>query len=999
MAVPFGRSVICPDLIGRSVYLQSLYQAIDLTRRGNGQTIFISGEAGIGKSRLTAEVKKAAVQQGFLILQGNCFQPDSAYPYAPLLDLLRPYLSELQNKEEAYSWSSIALELARLLLELDPLSPYQDYPTTDKPDQHKRRLLTALLTLFSHIAAIQPLLVIIEDIHWSDDNSLEFLYQLARWGKTHPGLLLATYRSDETRPALRHWLAQLDQAHFASEISLVHLTRAEVAEMLRVIFESRRPVREEFLNAIFTLTDGNPFFIEEILKSMAEAGDISYDPAGWDRKPPGEMAIPRSIQDAVLQRVDQLSGGGKQTAVMAAVAGRRFDFELLQALTGKDEDRLLGDIKELIGAQLVVEESAERFAFRHALTREAINAELLIRERASLHQRIAETIERLHAGSLEAYVSELAIHYYQASQWEKALDYNWRAGQRARQLYASQSAIEAYNHALEAAHHLDGALPPGLYRERAEAYQTLGQFEMAQADFVSAIRIATANQDLREEWQALLDLGRLWTERDYPKAIHHLKQALELAHIIQDPDLLAHTLNPIGNWYTNMEQPLEAIRYHKEALALFEQLDSKPGLAETLSVLGFTYCFTGDMDQGESLRNRAIALFRELDDRQGLVDAYCSTSLCSPSHITDLFIPSMFTLDDAIRQLEIALRMAEEINFPSGEAWALSFLHACVMSKGDYAQALKHGSLGLAISEEIGQRELICTFHMEAGALYLDLLNLERARQELELALSMSREAGIQYTTNSITGLLVSVLVQQGLLDLAQHKLDEILDDSTPQITDGQRRYWYGRAIIALARRNAPLALDILDQLAASAPNSSSGQVIPVIEIQRGDALTRLGRFEEAETALIAARTTALKQGVGPQVWRLNGLLSKLYHRQGRHKEADGASRQAQMVIATLAANIPDETVRANFMQGAQALLPAVRSLTSRQSTRETFGGLTAREREVARLVARGMTNRQISEALFISEETATVHVKHILSKLNFTSRAQIAGWVIKKNL
>lgn len=491
----------------------------------------------------------------------------------------------------------------------------------------------------------------------------------------------------------------------------------------------------------------------------------------------------------------------------------------------------------------------------------------------------------------------------------------------------------------------------------------------------------------------------MWTERDYPKAIHYLQEALALAQTIHDPNLLAHTLNPIGNWYTNMEQPLEAIRYHKEALALFESLGSIPGLAETLSVLGFTYCFTGDMDQGEGLRNKAIGLLRELDDRPGLIDAYCSTAICSPSHITDLFIPSAFSLDEAIGQVEIALHMAEEINFPSGEAWALSFLHACVMSKGEYAEAQVYGRRGLAISEEIGQRELICTFHMESGALYLDILNLDHAQQELKLALSLSREIGIQYTTNSLSGLLVSAYIQQSQLELAEGLLDEVMDDRTPPITDGQRRCWYGQACLALARGGAQPALAILDRLASSAPNSSSGRVIPMIEIARGEALIQLRRYEEAQEGLMAACATASTQGLDPQVWRLKGLLSKLYHQQGRHKEADEALRQAQTVIATLAEHIQDKDMQEEFLRGANALLPAPRSMTPRQSTRESFGGLTARERDVARLVARGMTNRQIAEALFISEETATVHVKHILSKLDFTSRAQIAGWAVQKDL
>src|SRR5262249_30094757 len=151
------------------------------------------------------------------------------------------------------------------------------------------------------------------------------------------------------------------------------------------------PVRAELLDAIYMLTEGNPFYIEELLKALVAAGDIFYADGAWNRKPLAELRIPRSLHDAVQQRVAQLSDGARRVVELAAVVGRRFDFALLQRLAHLDERELLGLIKELIAAQLVVEETDERFAFRHALTRQAIYAELLARERAALHRTIAET--------------------------------------------------------------------------------------------------------------------------------------------------------------------------------------------------------------------------------------------------------------------------------------------------------------------------------------------------------------------------------------------------------------------------------------------------------------------------------------------------------------------------------------------------------------------------------------------------------------------------------
>ena len=165
--------------------------------------------------------------------------------------------------------------------------------------------------------------------------------------------------------------------------------------MLRAIFDQRRPIRSDFLSALYTLTEGNPFFIEEILKSLITAGDIFYTHGQWDRKPLGELNIPRTVQIAVRQRADRLHADAKRLLTLAAVMGRRFDFDLLQRLSGHDEAMLLELIKSLIAAQLVVEESAETFAFRHALTREALYSDLLARERRTLHGAIAIALEQI----------------------------------------------------------------------------------------------------------------------------------------------------------------------------------------------------------------------------------------------------------------------------------------------------------------------------------------------------------------------------------------------------------------------------------------------------------------------------------------------------------------------------------------------------------------------------------------------------------------------------
>src|SRR2546421_4645194 len=472
MKTLLGTPIICPVLIGRAAELTTLRLLVDRARSGKGQIVLLSGEAGIGKSRLAAEAKTYATAQGFLLLQGHCFPTDRSCPYAPLLDLLRAYVSTSSREQVDTEMGSLASALSPLLPDLLPLPPLD-------PEQEKRRLFEALTQCFTGMATKQAALLIVEDLHWSDETSLDFLHYLARRSAASPLLVLLTYRSDEVHPSLSHFLAHLDRERLAQEFALAPLTRSDVSAMLHAIFDLRRSVfmvpplaQGDLLDAMYTLTEGNPFIIEELLKSLIEAGDIFDEHGRWKRKELRELHIPRSVQDAVQIRTAHLSEGARQVLNLAAVAGRHFDFALLQELTHQDEAQLLQLIKELIAAQLVVEESADQFAFRHALTRQAVSAQLLGRERKALHRKIAETFERLYASTLEAHLAGLASHFSLAEAWEQALEYGRRAGEQAQALYAPQAATLHFTRALDAASHLSLTPPANLYHARGLVYET-----------------------------------------------------------------------------------------------------------------------------------------------------------------------------------------------------------------------------------------------------------------------------------------------------------------------------------------------------------------------------------------------------------------------------------------------------------------------------------------------------------------------------------------------
>jgi DNA-binding CsgD family transcriptional regulator len=1014
MAAPFTPSIVCPVLIGRVLQLDTLVHSMEQACDGYGQTVLISGEVGIGKSRLVVEAtsrlhssQAQARQPAALILQGRCFEQDAVLPYAPLLDVLRTFLASRSPGDTARSLGPSAPELVKLLPELATLLPNLTASPLLAPEQEKRRLFESLKQFLTRLSVTSPLLLIIEDIHWSDDTSLEFLLYLARHLVSHPILLVLTYRSEELHPALTRFLAALDRERRATEFTLVRLNIDEVEAMIRAILHLPPPARIDFLEAIFALTEGNPFFIEEILRSLIPEG-APFDRAGTLDLQPHQTGgafrpqIPRSVMVAVQQRLDHLSPDARNLLSIAAVAGRRFDFVLLQALIHRDETTLIQLVKELLTAQLVVEESEDVFTFRHVLTRQATYTDLLVRERKALHRSIAGTMEHLYADALDAHLDDLAYHFYAAGEWAKVLDYAQRAGEKAQRLHAPRTALEHFTHALDAAHHLSLPPPPTLYRARGQAYETLGAFEQARADYEQVLNVARSTHAPLLELQSLLDLGALWRARDYAQAGEYFQRATELARTLGDASTLAHTLNQLGNWHVHLEELIQGRQYHLEALDIFRTLSDQRSMAGTLDLLGMASFNMGgsQIRVGAGYYVQAIALWRALEDRQGLVFSLGMVGLRGPNYLNALTAWEA-SGTECVREHEEALVHARQMGWRAGEAYALVSLACCLGPQGEYTRAWRSAQASLDIATEIEHGPWITYAHVLLGLLSFDLLALPAARKHLEQALSCAQEIRSLFWLRVSSALLAEVSIAQQDFARAEAVLTLAPSPDTASPTHAQRLLWRAQVELALAHGDPACALQLIDRLIASLTDGERQDdgVTPHLRHLRAKTLLALNRAAEAEAVLRAAQATAQSQSAQPILWRICVTLGKLYQGQVRSVEAEEVFSAARTIIEELAATAPDEAMRDNFLRCATAQLPPPPVLSPRRAARQSFGGLTEREREVAALVAQGKSNRALADELVVSERTIAKHIENILSKLGVHSRAQIAAWAVEKGL
>ncbi|MHB8735807.1 MAG: helix-turn-helix transcriptional regulator, partial [Terriglobales bacterium] len=668
-----------------------------------------------------------------------------------------------------------------------------------------------------------------------------------------------------------------------------------------------------------------------------------------------------------------------------------------------DESTLIAALRRLIAVHLLVEERGEAgtsFVFRHALVRNAIYDRLLEPERRRLHRRIAHVLATETGAWPAATDSELGPPFYVAGEWEQAQAYCQRAGEQAQALYTPQAAIEHFSRALIAAERTHASRTE-IRLLRGEAYEWIGDLERAGRDYATALTEARAAGDRAAEWQALMRFSAVQSGGAYMPGLPYVEEALALARAMDDPAATAHSLNRLGYFAIFADQPFDAERYHGQALTIFRSLGDERGIAETLERLGYARFFGADFVGGARDLQEALARYTTLDDRRGMVFCLVGLSERSATLWTDWMVSATPRVVDAIPEGERALRLARESGWRLGEAYSLSFLANCIGAAGEYARALQWARESLAIAEEIGHDAQQFLAHAALSYLSLDLLALPLATRHLDAALALAQRLGSRHYLEGTIAVIVRMHLAGNAVAQAAAALHEHFPSDFPLQTFQQRQLWLAKAELALAEGDATRALTIADQLIETAPNIAAlvGRGIPRIDRVRGEALMALGQHARAEETFRTAQETAREQGARPLLWRLHCSLGALYHKTRRQSLATREFAAAQQIIEELAATVPDDHTRGTFLRNAFAIIPRAYLIAARRVAKEQYGGLTVREREVVTSIASGKTNREIAEALFVTEKTIELHVSNSLRKRGFRSRVELAAWAVSSGL
>ncbi len=356
------------------------------------------------------------------------------------------------------------------------------------------------------------------------------------------------------------------------------------------------------------------------------------------------------------------------------------------------------------------------------------------------------------------------------------------------------------------------------------------------------------------------------------------------------------------------------------------------------------------------------------------------------------------SLELCMRDAEEAVMLANKLGWQAGEGMALGYMAHDLGMCGEYREALDIGRRAVQLTREIEHRQWLINALFALGGMHLDLFAFAQAREHLEEAEGLAREIGSLFVRRVAVSFLSSTYIAERQQYLARSALDEVISSDTPMETLAQRLAWGAYAELELAEDNPGAALRILDQLITCTPNlGETHGVVPRLWHVRGQALSAVGRATEAEVALRAAQESAEQHGMKPILWRIHVSLGRLFKASGRREQAQSQFGAARELIAVLAAKVPDETLRDNFVRQAHAMMPVAPSPSPTKTAKAQYDGLTRREREVAVSIAQGKSNHAIAQGLVLSERTVEKHVENIMSKLGFASRAQIAAWVVEK--
>jgi len=704
VSLPSPEPIWARPLVDRVDELATLKGCLDGVLRGEGSLVFVTGEAGIGKTRLLMELKAYAKLRGAVFLVGNCYR-EGAVPYKPWIEIAREYLRR-SRPELLYKVAGIyAAEIVKLVPEAaSKLSAIPPLPSLG-PEGERLRLFEAITQFFINASRETPLVLFLDNLQWADLSTMQLLHHLGQSLRQERLTIVGAYRDLELeeRKALSECLLDMNRERLFQTLPLRRLEASEVGVMVRQTFGDK--VLPKLARIVYEKSGGNPFFVEEILRNLAEERMVQPGDKGWTVPDVSRVRIPKTVRAVVTQRLQHLDEACQRSLSLAAIVGREFDFQVLKEITGLEEDQLVNHLDECLTSGLIQEcrvPTGEIYAFTDNQVRDVLYEGVSTVRKRRYHLQIGQILEKLHAKNLEEHADALAYHFKEGRDNAKALEYFLKAGDKAKKVYANEEAFSYFESALDLLDRTGGDVS-----EKARVAEILG--------------------DLK------------WGNMEFEVSVEYFNEVLMWLKETGDKRGLARVHDKIAEILTfSLGKTKDGLAHANEALKILENEPESPELAQVYYNLAYIYFIPqGNPSKAVSLGRKALNLAEKLGPLE--VKAYC---------YTDLVFMELIDLQKAVEYAEEGLKIAMENNLhPECIVYGYAYIPLYYIALGNFHRAMEYSKEGLKFARKVGEMAYSGEIIGEIAFAYVRTGDLQKAIQTAEEVMQISKKTGSLYSS------------------------------------------------------------------------------------------------------------------------------------------------------------------------------------------------------------------------------------------------------------
>ena len=815
--VPSPRPIASKEvpLVDRTEEMNVLKEAVYRAVHGEGGLVFIHGEAGIGKTRLVRELGAYARSRGVQVLYGRCpalFRMDGVPPYILWKEVIKDYLEACTPEQLYRVIGYYPAEVAKLVPELGQKlrSIPQSLPIS--PEQEQNRLFEAVSQFVTNISRETPLLVVLDDLQWTDPSSLLLLHYLARGVQKTPLLLLGAYRStdiDDKHP-LTPVLAELNRERLPQEIQLKRMSFSDVSEMIKNILE-QEDVPEEFCKLVYEKTRGNPFFAEEVVKSLKEEGAIYVEEGRWKFKEVSAIEFPKSVKNIVKARFNKLDDEYQSVLTFASFVGNDFTLEAMCALTGIEENKLLEIMDGLLKAGFIkhtVIRGEDICSFADIIMRDVVYEEVGPFRRKKLHGVVGSALEKIYAKTIDEHLGELASHFLESGDKDKALGYFLKAGEKAQRIYANAEVASYFQSALRLLEEREGELQQKgrVLESLGDTKKIMGEYEDCMKYWNEALLLWTKLQE--KEKTAILHrkiANILWDRMgDAEEAKAHHEACLKILETEPESVEKARLYHDMAYMQWRNGDFVKALASAQKALMLAEKLNTLEVVADACLGLACVLSMSGDYKKGREYADRGLKTALDNDYLEIAVLAYDRVGSVLPFE----------EYEERFEYFEKGLSLAKRVGDISRQSWFLGDLADAYTYMGKLDKAIALGEEALALDRKVGSIAYTPGFlavlgfayqllgewskseqcydeaavisgkltdfmpraftHLFHGLLHFDKEEYARARESFEEAYRVVERAGNRWAQMYYSPFLIWAHVELGGVEKAENLLDTL---------------------------------------------------------------------------------------------------------------------------------------------------------------------------------------------------------------------------------